>query len=181
MTGTELIKEIEALGFDSSIESYERLYSVITISARILASEFPSTAFHTAEIPPSSDRVTVYLTDIADAYAFARNPITKDGIRYGDYSYNGNNITVYGKEGDSFLVGYTKKIAPLSAKTADNEIAIDPRATHLLPLLCSAYLWQDDEQDKAYLYLSEYKNEYAKLKMQGERNFGNSYKSSNNW
>lgn len=181
MTGTELIKDIEALGFDSSIESYERLYSVITISAKILSSEFPSLSYYSVRIPEGAKKITVNLSDIDDAYIFSRNPVTKDGVQYGSYSYDNFGLTVYGNEGDCFLIRYIKKVIPLSAKTTDEEIAVDPRATHLLPLLCSAYLWQEDEQDKAYLYLSEYKNEYAKLKMQGERSFGNSYKSSNNW
>jgi hypothetical protein len=76
---------------------------------------------------------------------------------------------------------YRAKPKPITENDPYAEIDISPEHEHLLPLLTSAYLWLDDEEEKAQYYMSLYKEEEARLKRRGKGEIGSLYTDVLRW
>lgn len=76
---------------------------------------------------------------------------------------------------------YRAKPKPITENDPLAEVDISPEHEHLLPLLTSAYLWLDDEEEKAQYYMSLYKEEEARLKRRGKGEIGSLYTDVLRW
>ena len=184
MTYQELINEIRDLGFsdDSEIEEFAEaglLCSAINRAiTRINLELYPIIEKYEFDI---SDDDTGYLyltmTDIDDMFLdFADMPVLfeRDGAnfytKFGDYEIETDNTLVINadKNKGSFRVFYKVAHDTFTGKTAQlkEDLPLQLKVHHLVPLLASYYVWNEDEPTKAAQYLNLFESEKAELKEQ---------------
>ena len=184
MTYQELINEIRDLGFsdDSEIEEFAEsglLFSAINRAiTRINLELYPIIEKYEFDI---SDDDTGYLyitmTDIDDMFLdFADMPVLfeRDGAnfytKFGDYEIEADNTLVINadKNKGSFRVFYKVAHDTFTGKTAQlkEDLPLQLKVHHLVPLLASYYVWNEDEPTKAAQYLNLFESEKAELKEQ---------------
>lgn len=184
MTYQELINEIRDLGFsdDSEIEEFAEaglLYSAINRAiTRINLELYPIIEKYEFDI---SDDDTGYLyitmTDIDDQFLdFADMPVLfeRDGAnfytKFGDYEIEADNTLVINadKNKGSFRVFYKVAHDTFTGKTSQlkEDLPLQLKVHHLVPLLASYYVWNEDEPTKAAQYLNLFESEKAELKEQ---------------
>ena len=184
MTYQELINEIRDLGFsdDSEIEEFAEaglLYSAINRAiTRINLELYPIIEKYEFDI---SDDDTGYLyltmTDIDDMFLdFADMPVLfeRDGAnfytKFGDYEIESDNTLVINadKNKGSFRVFYKVAHDTFTGKTSQlkEDLPLQLKVHHLVPLLASYYVWNEDEPTKAAQYLNLFESEKAELKEQ---------------
>lgn len=184
MTYQELINEIRDLGFsdDSEIEEFAEaglLYSAINRAiTRINLELYPILEKYEFDI---SDDDTGYLyltmTDIDDMFLdFADMPVLfeRDGAnfytKFGDYEIESDNTLVINadKNKGSFRVFYKVAHDTFTGKTSQlkEDLPLQLKVHHLVPLLASYYVWNEDEPTKAAQYLNLFESEKAELKEQ---------------
>lgn len=184
MTYQELINEIRDLGFsdDSEIEEFAEaglLYSAINRAiTRINLELYPIIEKYEFDI---SDDDTGYLyitmTDIDDLFLdFADMPVLfeRDGAnfytKFGDYEIEADNTLVINadKNKGSFRVFYKVAHDTFTGKTSQlkEDLPLQLKVHHLVPLLASYYVWNEDEPTKAAQYLNLFESEKAELKEQ---------------
>ena len=184
MTYQELINEIRDLGFsdDSEIEEFAEaglLYSAINRAiTRINLELYPIIEKYEFDI---SDDDTGYLyitmTDIDDLFLdFADMPVLfeRDGAnfytKFGDYEIEADNTLVINadKNKGSFRVFYKVAHDTFTGKTSQlkEDLPLQLKVHHLVPLLASYYVWNEDEPTKAAQYLNLFASEKAELKEQ---------------
>ena len=184
MTYQELINEIRDLGFsdDSEIEEFAEaglLYSAINRAiTRINLELYPIIEKYEFDI---SDDDTGYLyitmTDIDDLFLdFADMPVLfeRDGAnfytKFGDYEIEADNTLVINadKHKGSFRVFYKVAHDTFTGKTSQlkEDLPLQLKVHHLVPLLASYYVWNEDEPTKAAQYLNLFESEKAELKEQ---------------
>ena len=184
MTYQELINEIRDLGFsdDSEIEEFAEaglLFSAINRAiTRINLELYPIIEKYEFDI---SDDDTGYLyitmTDIDDLFLdFADMPVLfeRDGAnfytKFGDYEIEADNTLVINadKHKGSFRVFYKVAHDTFTGKTAQlkEDLPLQLKVHHLVPLLASYYVWNEDEPTKAAQYLNLFEAEKAELKEQ---------------
>ena len=76
---------------------------------------------------------------------------------------------------------YRSKPISITENDPGAEVDIPGECEHLLPLLASAYLWLDDEEEKAQYYMSLYKEEEARLKRKGKGEVNSSFTDVLRW
>lgn len=184
MTYQELINEIRDLGFsdDSEIEEFAEaglLFSAINRAiTRINLELYPIIEKYEFDI---SDDDTGYLyitmTDIDDLFLdFADIPVLfeRDGAdfytKFADYEIEADNTLVINadKNKGSFRVFYKVAHDTFTGKTAQlkEDLPLQLKVHHLVPLLASYYVWNEDEPTKAAQYLNLFESEKAELKEQ---------------
>ena len=184
MTYQELINEIRDLGFsdDSEIEEFAEaglLYSAINRAiTRINLELYPIIEKYEFDI---SDDDTGYLyitmTDIDDLFLdFADTPVLfeRDGAdfytKFADYEIEADNTLVINadKNKGSFRVFYKVAHDSFTGKTSQlkEDLPLQLKVHHLVPLLASYYVWNEDEPTKAAQYLNLFESEKAELKEQ---------------
>ena len=184
MTYQELINEIRDLGFSDDSESEEfaeagLLYSAINRAiTRINLELYPIIEKYEFDI---SDDDTGYLyitmTDIDDLFLdFADMPVLfeRDGAnfytKFGDYEIESDNTLVINadKHKGSFRVFYKVAHDTFTGKTSQlkEDLPLQLKVHHLVPLLASYYVWNEDEPTKAAQYLNLFEAEKAELKEQ---------------
>ena len=184
MTYQELINEIRDLGFsdDSEIEEFAEaglLFSAINRAiTRINLELYPIIEKYEFDI---SDDDTGYLyitmTDIDDLFLdFADMPVLfeRDGAnfytKFGDYEIEADNTLVINadKHKGSFRVFYKVAHDTFTGKMSQlkEDLPLQLKVHHLVPLLASYYVWNEDEPTKAAQYLNLFESEKAELKEQ---------------
>ena len=184
MTYQELINEIRDLGFsdDSEIEEFAEaglLFSAINRAiTRINLELYPIIEKYEFDI---SDDDTGYLyitmTDIDDLFLdFSDMPVLfeRDGANYytkiGEYDIEADNTLVINadKHKGSFRVFYKVAHDTFTGKTSQlkEDLPLQLKVHHLVPLLASYYVWNEDEPTKAAQYLNLFESEKAELKEQ---------------
>ena len=184
MTYQELINEIRDLGFsdDSEIEEFAEaglLYSAINRAiTRINLELYPIIEKYEFDI---SDDDTGYLyitmTDIDDLFLdFADTPVLfeRDGAdfytKFADYEIEADNTLVINadKNKGSCRVFYKVAHDTFTGKTSQlkEDLPLQLKVHHLVPLLASYYVWNEDEPTKAAQYLNLFESEKAELKEQ---------------
>ena len=184
MTYQELINEIRDLGFsdDSEIEEFAEaglLFSAINRAiTRINLELYPILEKYEFDI---SDDDTGYLyitmTDIDDLFLdFADTPVLfeRDGAdfytKFADYEIEADNTLVINadKNKGSFRVFYKVAHDTFTGKTSQlkEDLPLQLKVHHLVPLLASYYVWNEDEPTKAAQYLNLFEAEKAELKEQ---------------
>ena len=86
----------------------------------------------------------------------------------------------YGYRGE-INVTYRKRPPEVYTDTPDAELDIDPECSHLLALLTAAYVWLDDDPDKAQYYMSLYRDGMAAVKLYGGMRTSTEYHDVTGW
>lgn len=79
-------------------------------------------------------------------------------------------------------VNITYKVStPPPPADADGEILLPDGCNHLLPLLVSAYVWLDDDADKAQYYMALYREAISAVKTYDRMRIDTKYEDVNGW
>ncbi len=180
MTGKELIEQIKALGFDGDADPTDRLYSVITLSMRLLAAQYPKTS--SKEIVKSKgSALLITPADIEGCKELAPYPIFKDFLPYSSAIIL-DGAAIIPRDADGvFTVRYIEDVPAFSDELYDEELCLSPCAQHLLPLLTAGYFWQDDEPEKADVYMRQYAEGARLLRSQRVKSNTIPYQCEGNW
>lgn len=184
MTYQELINEIRDLGFsdDSEIEEFAEaglLFSAINRAiTRINLELYPIIEKYEFDISDDdAGYLYITMTDIDDLFLdFADMPVLfeRDGAnfytKFGDYEIESDNTLVINadKNKGSFRVFYKVAHDTFTGKTSQlkEDLPLQLKVHHLVPLLASYYVWNEDEPTKAAQYLNLFESEKAELKEQ---------------
>ena len=184
MTYQELINEIRDLGFsdDSEIEEFAEaglLFSAINRAiTRINLELYPIIEKYEFDISDDdTGYIYITMTDIDDLFLdFADMPVLfeKDGAnfytKFGDYEIETDNTLVINadKHKGSFRVFYKVAHDTFTGKTSQlkEDLPLQLKVHHLVPLLASYYVWSEDEPTKAAQYLNLFEAEKVELKEQ---------------
>lgn len=184
MTYQELINEIRDLGFsdDSEIEEFAEaglLYSAINRAiTRINLELYPIIEKYEFDISDDdAGYLYITMTDIDDLFLdFADMPVLfeRDGAnfytKFGDYEIESDDTLVINadKHKGSFRVFYKVAHDTFTGKTSQlkEDLPLQLKVHHLVPLLASYYVWNEDEPTKAAQYLNLFESEKAELKEQ---------------
>lgn len=184
MTYQELINEIRDLGFsdDSEIEEFAEaglLYSAINRAiTRINLELYPIIEKYEFDISDDdAGYLYITMTDIDDLFLdFADTPVLfeRDGAdfytKFADYEIEADNTLVINadKNKGSFRVFYKVAHDTFTGKTSQlkEDLPLQLKVHHLVPLLASYYVWNEDEPTKAAQYLNLFESEKAELKEQ---------------
>ena len=180
MTGNELIEQIKALGFEGDADSTDRLYSVITLSMRLIAAEYPK-ILSKEIVKQRGEVLTVSPSELYNCKMLARNPIFKEGVPYSSAFILDGTATLPKEAEGVFTVRYVESLPAFCDSLCESELCLDPCAQHLLPLLVSALFWQDDEPEKARLYMHRYEEGARLLRSQRIMNNPSVYNCENGW
>ena len=74
-----------------------------------------------------------------------------------------------------------KSAPPRIYGNADTEIELSPGCEHLAALLVAAYIWLDDDAERAQYYMNLYREGMNSLKRRGKDEIDNGYHSVNGW
>ena len=184
MTYQELINEIRDLGFsdDSEIEEFAEaglLFSAINRAiTRINLELYPIIEKYEFDISDDdTGYIYITMTDIDDLFLdFADMPVLfeRDGAnfytKFGDYEIEADNTLVINadKHKGSFRVFYKVAHDTFTGKPSQlkEDLPLQLKVHHLVPLLASYYVWNEDEPTKAAQYLNLFESEKAELKEQ---------------
>lgn len=119
---------------------------------------------------------------IADDYLGPQDrPRDKNGnIIEGASVCSGTLLVPYGYSGEVQLKYRCKPYLSPDAEP-DTELPIDSESEHLIPLLAAAYIWLDDDAEKAQYYMSLYRDGMASLKLYSPRCVSTEYEDVTGW
>ena len=134
-----------------------------------------------SDIPILSGYTEYSVKDYAEDFlAFASMPTDEYGAVIKDSSVSSGKITV--PDGYIGKINLTyKSVAPLPPTDADEEIILPDGCEHLLPLLVSAYVWLDDDSDKAQYYMALYREAISAIKAYDRMKIDTKYEDVNGW
>lgn len=114
-----------------------------------------------------SERVPYRMTDIVDDFErFDSSPLEVSSKKYLNDNFlilNGDTIFLPHDKQGAYTINYIHKatLIDLSAVNLEDEIDIDEDLAQLMPNLVAAYVWLDDEPEKAQYYMSIYNQRVA--------------------
>ena len=177
----ELIKEVRDLGFEEDETLEEEAYKAILITAtnralRDMALAVPVIKRYEIEQDGSESGIRRYdLLDLTESkfLDFDEIPVRESDTydRFNDFEIEEDHIIVMdaGLKG-KFSIFYKLAPAKLTVNTADaQELEVNRKAEHLLPLLVSYYVWLDDDVNKAQEYKANYEMGKAELSQKKAR------------
>ncbi len=115
-----------------------------------------------------------------DFHSFLELPKTKDGTVTDAVMQNGILMLPFGKYDEVYLT-YARMPRRISADEPDSEIDISGECRPLLPLLTTAYLWLDDDAEKAQYYMSLYKSDMSFIRRYNTSISGGEYRDVLGW
>lgn len=115
-----------------------------------------------------------------DFLSFAEEAKDRNGNCIKRALYEGGILSVPREYSGEINLKYERSPRLVSADDGENKIDITPEMKTLLPLLCAAFLWLDDDWDKSQYYMSLYKDTLASVWRAGSREFNSKY-TTNGW
>lgn len=107
-------------------------------------------------------------------------PTDEYGIEIPDATISSATLRVPASYHGKVRIVY-KKAPTLPSGNQDEEIILPTGCDHLLPLLCAAYFWLDDDEDKAAYYMSLYREGMLTARRSVKDLADTSYKNVNGW
>lgn len=187
MTYQELINNIKSLGFsdDSEIEEFAEsgvLYDSINRAiTEINLNVTPIYEKYEIEIDETdTEYLYINMSDIDDAFLeFAETPVLfeQDGKSYyqkfSDYQIETENTIVINADDNkgSFRIFYKVQHDLFTGTEAqlDEDLPLPLKAHHLVPLLASYYVWQEDEPAKAAQYYNVFEQKSVAMEDQASK------------
>lgn len=104
---------------------------------------------------------------VTDFLSFSEPPVSCATLNKAAYNIESNNIVLlpYNARG-LYSVEYNRRPTPINTtapSTATDVIELDEELASLMPLLVAAYIWADDEPNKASYYLDLYRERVATI------------------
>ena len=118
------------------------------------------------DIPTSSGCEEYCASEIVSDYLSPLGaPKTPSGSQIKGARVYSDKIILPSDYNGEVLLDYKKAPPRVSEDSPEDEIDIPKDREHLLPLLTAAYIWLDDDSEKAYYYMSLYREGMAALKV----------------
>ena len=137
---------------------------------------------NSSEIPLFEERCTY---DIAALYplftAFVSLPTDVSGREIQAARMEGGRLTLPENFKGAFTVSFRTSPPSREELYAGEEIRMPSECSELLPLLTAAFLWLDDDPDKAHYYMSLYKDSLATLRRFTPKHIDNKYETADGW
>ena len=99
-----------------------------------------------------------------DFLSTGKQPTDKWGKPITGAEIRGSYLTLPADYSGEVLFTYKRQPAPIKSGYMNEEIDISAECEHLLPLLTAAYLWLDDDGEKAQYYMSLYREAMDRIK-----------------
>lgn len=141
------------------------------------------TAFAEGDVPPRYGRFREYaLEEYIPDFLFALSiPTDAVGKRIeGATIRSGILLVPYGYTGEISLE-YRKKAPDVSINSPDAELDIPKELAPLVALLAAAYVWLDDDADKAQYYMSLYRDGISAVKLYTNRSVHTDFSDVTRW
>ena len=153
-------------------------YSYTVLDLAIFSETFSEKA---EDIPTLSDfREYEMKKCCSDFLAFISPPTDEYGMTIEGATLKGGIMSI--PESYSGKINLVYKSAPQKLTgNLDEEIILPSGCEHLPALLASAYVWLDDEDDKAQYYMSLYREAMSAVKYYDRESFDNKYYNVNGW
>ena len=140
-------------------------------------------AFADGDAPPMYGRTRGYdLSEIFPDFLFATSaPTDECGVKIAGASIYADTMYIpYGYTG-RIGVEYRKRAPEVSIDTPDRELDIPKELESLVPLLAAAYVWLDDDADKAQYYMSLYRDGMSAVKLYTRRAVDTGFENATGW
>lgn len=115
-----------------------------------------------------------------DFLAFLEAPAANGGAVTDAVMQNGVLILPYGKYDEVWLT-YARMPKRVNADGANEKIDVPSECEPLLALLTAAYLWLDDDAEKAQYYMSLYRTEMSFIRRYNTSMLSNGYQDVTGW
>ena len=134
------------------------------------------------DIPIKGEELSYDMAELTDDFlAFFGTAEGKRGKSSSGVRYEGSRVYIpYGTD-EKFLIKYRRSPAPITGLDPDATVDVPTETEHLLPLLTAAYLWLDDDRDKAEYYMQLYQSEMATIRRYISPTSAAAYEVSNGW
>ena len=142
-----------------------------------------SEAFADGEAPPRYGKMREYdLKDVFPDFLCAITaPKTADGEMIKNSSITGRRLLLPYDYTGEVLVEYRKSAPAVSINTPDLDLDIPDELKDLVPLLVAAYVWLDDDADKAQYYMSLYRDGMSAVKLYTRRCIDTEFDDTTRW
>ena len=135
----------------------------------------------TDDIPVQSGYTEYDLSRFTQNFlSLASAPANEYGSAIPDSSVCGKIMRIPDEYSGKIHVRYKKAPSDIS-ESSEEEIALPDGCEHLLPLLTAAFVWLDDDAEKAQYYMSLYKEAMAAVKYYERPHIDNSYHTADRW
>lgn len=118
---------------------------------------------------------------IPDFLAFTKMPTDEEGYEISGSRICGDTLYLPSDFKGEVNILYKRRPKALTIDYPDEQIDIPKSAENLLSLLVAAYLWLDDDPDKAQYYMQLYRDEMVRLKRYIPSGIGGSYQDVTGW
>ena len=135
-----------------------------------------------ADIRIKGEELQYDMTELTDDFlaffgtAQNRQRASACGVRY-----EGSCVYIPYGTAEQILIKYRRTPKPITGLDTDATVDIPSETEHLLPLLTAAYLWLDDDRDKAEYYMQLYQSEIASIRRYISPASGAAYEVPNRW
>lgn len=141
-------------------------YSYTVYSLSLYPDFFPRDI---SEIPSGNAREYDLCKLAPDYLSVAAPPTDGRGAPIPDYEICCERLRLPESYSGEIRLTYRKAPPHLSLSAPDEPLHIARESEHLIPLLTAAYIWLDDDEEKATYYMSLYKEGMATLKVYDTR------------
>lgn len=139
--------------------------------------------FADGERPPEYGRMRRHELSkvLPDFLCAVSAPTDKDGrVIEGAAVISDVMMLPYGYTGEA-VIRYRKRAPEVSINTPDRELGIAAELEPLIPLLAAAYVWLDDDADKAQYYMSLYRDGMSAVKLYTRRCVDTAFTDVTGW
>ncbi len=145
-----------SLGFEDGFENDRYFYNAANLALLALSRLLPPEGV--ALFTPSEELRMLRFSSLSDFSALSKRPPTKDGaaLAYGvDYFYpTPDRICFSSRVSGEVSIPYQRCVRRLTADDAEREVDVAPELAGVLPLYTAAYVWLDDEPERAAYYMN---------------------------
>lgn len=181
MTLNQLLKEVYALGFDSSEGLEDAFVFSVNRALKMIFGEIGPQKRVRIRVTEGSEKSFSLSDHVSRPLMISAPP--KDalgGLIRGAYS-DGLSVTLPDEFVGDVVITYRPMPEEVSVDGGDKSVDIPPYAEHLLPLLTSFFVHLDDDPEKAETYMSVYRSEARRISMTYSPSQDNSYTDVTGW
>ncbi len=134
------------------------------------------------DIPIIKDTSEYTITDFISNFLYAtRSPYDKNGNPIEGAKILGNILTLPSSFFGEVFISYKGLPKALSIDERDADIDVPKRCEHLCPILTAAYIWLDDDAEKASYYMQIYHEESGRMSFTVPKNINSHYSDVTGW
>lgn len=135
-----------------------------------------------ADIPDGTDRHFYDVRrSISDFAAFSGPARTEDGRILNNVMLSDGKLIIKGESNQAIFIEYKRTPRKITGANDDEIIDIPSELEGLLPLLTAAFMWLDDDEEKAQYYMQLYREFKSRIPDPGRPGGSDDYIDTNRW